>query len=131
MDPTDIWVMCGFGTLSTLHYLRFLQAASRKSSSKTEAAIWIFWMVYAGVIGAYITMEGLMAMADQKPDMKLGVSVIMAVYMAHLSIMHMYFTDSAPVHISRFLFRAIVYTWIVAQAEYRWAVCTRLVHFLA
>lgn len=72
-----------------------------------------------------------MAMAAQEPGMKLGLPVVIAVYMAHFSIMHKYFTDNACVHISRFLDRAITLTWIIAQAEYRWAVCTMLVDYLS
>ncbi|KAI0448759.1 hypothetical protein F5B21DRAFT_518703 [Xylaria acuta] len=126
MHPTDVWVICLLGTLEALHFLRFLRNVSAASAATTTTVIWMIWIICTGIVGAALTMEGLMAMSDQKPDMKLGLPVVVAVYVAHFSIMHKYFTDNACVHVSRFLDRAITLTWIVAQAEYRWAVCTTL-----
>ncbi|KAI0542625.1 hypothetical protein GGR58DRAFT_451310 [Xylaria digitata] len=131
MDPTDIWIIWGFGTLMCLHYIQFLQTMSRKSTDTIETAIWLFFIIGGGVVGVFMTTDALMIMADENPDMKLGVPVAMAVYIAQVSIMNDYLTDNAAVYVSRFLIRAVIYTWVIAQAEYRWALCTALVRFIS
>ncbi|KAI1733852.1 hypothetical protein F4680DRAFT_440303 [Xylaria scruposa] len=131
MHPTDVWLICLLGTLETLHFLRFLQHISAKSTATTTTVIWMLWVICTGMAGVALTMEGLMAMSYQNPEMKLGLPVVIAVYVAHFSIMPKYFTDNACVHISRFLDRAITFTWIVAQAEYRWAICTKLARYMS
>ncbi|KAI0971906.1 hypothetical protein F4678DRAFT_471985 [Xylaria arbuscula] len=131
MDPTDIWVICGIGTLMSLHYLHFLHTSSRASTTKTETVAWLFWIVYAGSFGVAMTVEGLIAMADSNPDMKLRVSVVLALYIAHVSIMRNYHTDNFAVNASRFLYHGIACTWVVVQAEYRWGICTKLVTFIS
>ncbi|KAI1755989.1 hypothetical protein F4782DRAFT_551071 [Xylaria castorea] len=131
MHPIDVWVICLLGTLEALHFLRFLRNVSATSTSTTTTVIWTLWVICTGIVAAALTMEGLMAMSDHKPNMKLGLPVVIAFYVAHFSIMPQYFTDNACVHISRFLDRAITLTWIVAQAEYRWAVCTTLAQYMS
>ncbi|KAI0204302.1 hypothetical protein F4808DRAFT_457404 [Astrocystis sublimbata] len=131
MELTEVWVICLLGALETLHFLRFLQHACTTITNPTATTIWMIWIICTGLAGAVLTKEGLLAMADQNPEMKLGLPVVLAVYMAHFSIMHKYFTDSACVHICRFLDRAITFTWIVAQLEFRWGLCTVLMHFIA
>ncbi|KAF2970635.1 hypothetical protein GQX73_g2920 [Xylaria multiplex] len=131
MDPTDIWIIWGLGTLMCVHYIQFLQTMSRKSTETIETAIWLLFIIGGGIVGICMTTDALMVMADQKPDMRLGVPVAMAIYIAHVSIMDDYLTDNAAVYVSRLLIRALIYTWVFAQAEYRWALCTALVRFIS